>query len=100
MEFDASCALCSRLVAIGAGYVVRIDVFADPQVPPVTSEEIASADLESTLADVIKATQDLSEQDLQDGVHRRFEYRLCPTCHKRYLANPLGMPRRTAVGKN
>lgn len=84
----------------GAGYVVRIDVFADPEIPPMTAEQIASADLNATLAQVIEQTKHLSAEDLQDSVHRRFHYRLCPACHRQYLANPLGLPRTVQVGKN
>jgi hypothetical protein len=79
---------------------VRIDVFADPELPPMTAEQIASADMDSTLAEVIQQIKHMSADELQDRVHRRFEYRLCGGCQRRYLANPLGMPRRLSVGKN
>jgi hypothetical protein len=95
-----SCALCGRTLAAHASYVVRIDVFADPSLPPMTAEQLAAADVDQTLREVIEQTKHLSADDLQDQVHRRFEYRLCPRCQPHYLANPLGRPREARVGTN
>lgn len=97
---DPTCALCGRPIPPGTGYVVRIDVFADPEMPPMTAEAIAAADVNATLVEVMREMEGMTADDLQDGVHRRFEYRLCPACHRKYLANPLGMPRGVRVGKN
>lgn len=97
---DVTCSLCDRPIAPGTGYVVRIDVFADPEMPPFSAADIAAADVNATLADLMQQIAGMTESDLQDGVHRRFEYRLCPACHRNYLANPLGMPRVVRVGKN
>jgi hypothetical protein len=96
----ATCAVCARPVAIGSGYVVRIDVLADPQLPEMSSDEIADGNLSAAIAAVIEEAKNLSADDLQDGVHRRFEFRLCPTCQRRFLANPLGLPRETRIGNN
>ena len=92
--------MCGRPVPTGDGYVVRIDVFADPEMPAMTQAQIDSADLNSALAEAMKEIDQMTVDDLQDGVHRRFEYRLCPACQRRYLANPLGMPRAAPLGKN
>ena len=94
------CALCNLSIEPGGGYVVRIDVFADPELPVMTSEQIANADLDQSLAEVIEQAKNMTAEELQDGVHRRFEYRLCPACHRRYLTNPLGLPRNVRPGKN
>jgi hypothetical protein len=42
----------------------------------------------------------LSADDLQDDVHRHFEYRLCRPCQRKFLANPLGKPRENRPGEN
>jgi hypothetical protein len=96
------CEVCGANVQPHAHYVVRIDVFADPSVPAVTSDELEEMDFESTLEKLMAQMQHMSADDLQDGVHRRFEYRLCPSCHKQFLANPLGLPRQrdSEGGKN
>ena len=97
---EAACALCGRMVPGGMGYVVRIEVFADPQLPQMSAEEIAAANFDSALAELMEQMKHMSADELQDGVHRQFEYRLCPACQRRYLANPLGAPREVPVGKN
>ena len=76
-----------------AHYVVRIDVFADPSVPEMTTEELEETDFDQTFDDLLAQMKHLSADDLQDDVHRRFEYKLCRGCQRLYLANPLGKPR-------
>jgi len=100
VEDFSACAICHRPVEIGAGYVARIDVFADPALPPTTEAELASGDFAASMAAAIEAAKKLSADELQDGIHRRFEFRLCPACHRRFLANPLGLPRKAPLGKN
>ena len=81
-------------------YVVRIDVFADPSVPPTSAGELAGADFDQQIADLLEQMKHLTADDLQDDVHRRFEYRLCRECQRRFLANPLGKPREVRVARN
>src|SRR4051812_24468213 len=100
MENYATCAVCERPVEIGAGYIVRMDIMADPELPPMTGEEIAQGNLNAAIAAVIEEARNLSAEDLQDGIHRRFQFRLCAGCHKRFLANPLGLPRDNRIGNN
>lgn len=66
----------------------------------MTCDEIAATDFDAVLAELFRQMSQMTAEELQDGVHRRFEYRLCPACQRRYLANPLGMPRTVRVGKN
>ena len=94
------CDLCERRLVKHASYVVRMDVFADPSIPPMSTEELEEADFDETLDKLLDEMKDLTADDLQDGVHRRFEFRLCPACHRRFLANPLGKPRDVSAGKN
>ena len=94
------CDLCETAVNVYASYVVRIDVFAEPSVPPLSTEEVAEKGFDQTVDDLLAEMAHLSADDLQDSVHRRFEYRLCPACQRRFLANPLGKPRTVRVGEN
>ena len=95
-----SCELCGGAVDVHDSYVVRIDVFADPSVPPVTAEQLEAMDAGATIADLMEQMKHLSADDLQDDVHRRFEYRLCRPCQRRFLANPMGKPREVRAGTN
>jgi len=94
------CALCDKQVPPHASYLVRIDVTADPSLPPITSEELGSFDFDEALAAITADAASMTADELQDGVHRRFEYRVCSGCQRRFLANPLGKPRDGRPGKN
>ena len=101
MPERVTCDLCDRQLPTHASYVVRMDIFADPSMPAMSTEELEEADFDETLDKLLDEMKDMSADDLQDGVHRRFEYRLCPACHRRFLANPLGKPRVDArAGQN
>ena len=95
-----NCALCGREVPIGEGYVVRIDVYADPELPPMTAQQIAELDFDATFDELMRQIQQMTAEELQDSVHRRVQYRLCPECHRHYLVNPLGLPRAVPEVKN
>ena len=94
------CDLCSRPIPPNAHYHVRIDVYADPSMPELSAEEIASLDLNQAMKDLLKEMEGMSPEELQDQVHRRFEYRICRPCQLSFLANPLGKPRGQRIGHN
>jgi hypothetical protein len=100
MSDPATCDICGKPIQSGSGYRVKIEVYADPKLPPMSSEQIAAADLHGTLADLMQQIKALSAEELQDGVHRSFEFQICPRCQKSYLANPLGLPRIAHVSRN
>ena len=91
------CDLCGRPIPPHCHYIVRIDVLADPAMPPITQDQIEETDFDEALARLIKEMEHLSASDLQDQVHRRFEYRICRFCQFHFLANPLGKPRQWAL---
>ena len=95
-----TCDLCAATLPAHASYVVRIDVFADPSLPPMSGDELAGFDFDAALEQVAEEAAGMTADDLQDGVHRRFEYRLCPRCQRRFLANPLGKPRDVRPATN
>ena len=88
-----TCDACGRSIPTDAHYVVRIDVFADPSMQQIGGEELAEMDFDQTFRDLIEQMKSMSADELQDQVHRRFEYRLCPACQRKFLVNPLGLPR-------
>ena|ERR1041384_6746213 len=94
------CAVCGRVIQEHESYVVRIDIFADPAMPPITVEELEKMDFDATLAGLLEQMRQMSPEELQDQVHRRFEYRLCRLCQIRFLTNPLGLPRVRKLGGN
>ncbi len=94
------CHLCGRPIPPHAHYVVRIDVFADPQMPPMTTEEIEEMTSESAMQQLMEELSHLTAEELQDQVHRRFEYVICRPCQIRFLVNPLGLPRERPISHN
>lgn len=93
------CDLCGRRVPPHEHYVVRIDVFADPSMPPIHTEDLEEVDFPNATAALLEQMKQMSTDELQDTVHRRFEYRLCHACQREYLADPLRRPRPTSKDK-
>ena len=71
-----------------------------PMVPAMSTEELEEADFDETLDKLLDEMKGMTADDLQDGVHRRFEYRLCRPCQRGFLLNPLGEPRGPWAGRN
>ena len=87
MHTHTTCAQCGQVLPTEASYVVRIDVFADPSMPQLSGEDLQEMDFDKTFAELIEQMKHMSAEELQDQVHRRFEYRLCPACQRRLLAS-------------
>jgi hypothetical protein len=101
MAESTVCDICGADTPPNAHYVVRIDVYADPSVPEMSTEELEAANFDAQLDKLLEHMKHLSAEDLQDDVHRRFEFTLCRPCQRRFLVNPLGLPRvRPAEGEN
>ena len=94
------CDICGTTVAPHAHFIVRMDIFADPSIPAMSTEDLQEMNAEETFNDLMKQMQGMSADELQDGVHRRFEYKLCPVCHRHFLSNPLGVPRKRKTSEN
>jgi len=100
MPETVTCDLCGCELPLAESYVVRIDVFADPSLPPITQEELQTIDSGQKMNELLEQMKGMSTEELQDGVHRRFEHRICAKCHQEFLSNPLGKPRGEGTGMN
>jgi len=60
-----ACELCRREVELHESYVVRIDVFAGPSVPPMSGEELQSIDFDQTVSDLMEQMKHLSADELR-----------------------------------
>jgi hypothetical protein len=100
MQPRVICDLCDRVVSPHGHYVVKIEIFADPAMPQVSSEEMEEADYQAAMAELLAQMKDMSADDLQDQVHRSFKFNLCRACQMRFLVNPLGKPRQWRSGAN
>ena len=95
-----TCDLCGREMEAHNHYIVHIDVFADPSIPPTSSAELESMDFDATIDGLLDEMKHMSAAELQDQIHRRFEFRICAKCQPGFLVNPLGMPRNVRAGEN
>lgn len=94
------CELCNAILPSHGFYIVRIDVFAEPSMPAVSSDDLDEMDLDQTMKKLLKQMKHMSAEEIQDQVYRRFEYRICGTCQRKFLTNPLGKPRTSRAGRN
>jgi hypothetical protein len=94
------CDRCGVEIPVSASYVVRIEAFADPSMPAVSAETLEAIDFDEAFRAIIEEAKRYSTEELNDQVHRRFEFRLCPSCHRNFIANPLAKPRVQSPGHN
>src|SRR5436189_267061 len=66
MAERVTCDLCERELDVHSSYVVRMDVFADPSIPPMTSEEIAAVDLDQAVQELSDQTEEWPARDWED----------------------------------
>jgi len=55
--------------------------------------EIHIADLirnhQEEIIQLIKKMEEMSAEELEEQIYKKFEFDLCPNCHRAYLKNPL-----------
>ena len=85
------CQRCGCDLRPGEGnfFVVRIETWADPTPPNITSEDLA-ADVSAEIDKLIEQMRGMSEQELMDQVYRRLTIHLCGACYKTWIENPTG----------
>lgn len=95
-----NCDLCNTPIPPHGHYIVKIEVYADPAMPPVDLEALEETDTAAQMQDLLEQMKHLNEDDLMDQVHRAFEFILCRACQRKFLANPLGKPRSVTIPRN
>src|SRR2546423_13912454 len=98
MGAESNCALCGRRIPPHEHYVVRIDVFADPSLPELSAEEVQSLNFDEELRKLVEEMKHMSEEELQDQVHRRVLEKNFRGCQGEVFGDPLGEPRRDKAG--
>lgn len=83
-----SCDLCGKdLLDSNARYVVKMEVYAAHDPSEMTEDDLDVDHLE-------EISQLLSDEDSVPAepapAFKKLHYDLCPSCHRRFLANPLG----------
>ena len=90
-QLDLLCHRCGVGLTRGEGsfYVVRIEAFADPT-PPLVSTDEPLADIAADFERLIEQMRDMSEQELMDQVYRKLVVLLCLPCYQDWIENPTG----------
>ena len=84
-----SCDLCQREMASGdLRYVVRVEV--SQAFEPAAEEAEDERDYLQEVHDMLETLDDDEDFEGADEVYRQMRYDLCPSCHKRFVRNPLG----------
>ena len=86
------CDRCGDTIPPHAHYVVKMQVYADPTLPPITSDDLEESDYDQKIADLLRQMQNTSAEDLEAAVHWEREFRICRPCQLEILRNPLSAP--------
>jgi hypothetical protein len=83
-----SCDLCGKDLLDGtdARYIVQIEVYAAHDPNEITDEDLDADHLE----EIGQLLSDESADAEPTPAFKKLNYDLCPACHKKFLADPLG----------
>ncbi len=86
-----TCDLCGKdLTASGdPRYVVKIEAYAGFDTTEITAEDLDDDAIEA-VSEILQRDEGLSAEELQAQVRKGFRFDLCPTCHGKFLKDPLG----------
>lgn len=86
------CHRCGAILSPGDGsfYIIKIEAFADPTPPDLSSQDLSERDLLREIDDLIDDVNELSAQELMDQVYRKLTMLLCRRCYDSWITNPAG----------
>jgi hypothetical protein len=86
-----TCDLCGKelLCDEDLRYVAKVELYAAYDPLEITEDDLEEDHMEE-ISKLIRETEDLDDQELEDQVYKSFRFDLCPGCHKRFLKDPLG----------
>jgi hypothetical protein len=90
-ELPLFCQRCGAQLEPGRGefYLVRIEAFADPTPPSITTADL-QRDIVADIERLLTALRDLSEQEAMDQVYRTMTLYLCNGCYQQWIEHPVG----------
>jgi hypothetical protein len=91
------CDRCGDTIPPHAHYVLKMQCYADPSLPPVTSDDLEEADYDHKIADLLKQMASIPPDQLERSVHWEQEFRICRPCQQALLKDPLPTPPPTRV---
>jgi len=77
------CASCRRKIgAKETWFVLRIELFADPSPPAITSEDLKK-DHKAEMRKIIEEMSTANPVEAQDEIHERYEFIVCKDCRRK-----------------
>lgn len=98
MSDGLTCDACGEALLLDADvrYVVKIQGYAAYDPLEITFDDLEK-DIEGEMTRLLEVLKERDPQELEDGVHREFQFDLCPGCWRRYLRDPIA-PARSEDG--
>ena len=83
-----SCDLCGKDLTDGrdARYVVRMEVYAATDPARLTDDDMSDDNLEA-VGELLRDADETNREPVP--AYKKLQYDLCPTCHVKFLADPL-----------
>ena len=87
---NVTCDLCGKDLRPGGDdrWVVKIEVYAAHD-PYVLREDDLDDDHMEAVSQLLRAQEELEDDDAEEPTHRTLRYDLCPECQKRFVKDPL-----------
>ena len=85
-----TCDLCGKELSASGDhrYVVKIEAFAGFDPTEITEEDLQDDPMEA-VSQLLQHNESASDE-VPAPVHKGFRFDLCPSCHSKYLKDPLG----------
>ena len=94
-----TCDICGRMLEEGGDrFVVKVEVFAACDTIEMSLEDLAK-DHSGQIRALLDKMEQMSAQELQDGVYCLMRFDLCTGCQKLYLRDPLGRGSGSRLGE-
>ena len=98
-----TCDMCGKplLVEDQVRYVVKIEVYAAYDTMDITEEDLEEDHIEE-MRELVEDMEDMTTEEVEEGVYKTLRFDLCPRCKAIYLSDPLSQKqgRRIGFGEN
>ena len=86
-----TCDLCGKeLNGSGDGrYVVKIEAYPGFDPTEIKEDDLDDDPMEA-VAQILQRDESLVNEDLGTSLHKGFRFDLCPSCHRKFVKDPLG----------
>ncbi|MEO6809366.1 MAG: hypothetical protein ABI353_09680 [Isosphaeraceae bacterium] len=85
-----TCDLCGKGLSASGGprYVVKIAAYAGFDPTELTEDDLDDDHMEA-VAQLLQREESINTEELDEQAYKGFRYDLCPSCHSRFIKDPL-----------